>query len=202
MCLGPFATKGPGGLSQLSVWWMSLGITVEYTRPGHPQDNGSHERMHRTMKHECCTPGSKNMEAQQQRINRWRKEFNHERPHESIDMSVPASLYHPSNNPMRRDDILSPYDPMEEVIWVNALGNTEFDKTELYIGKAFRQVEVAVDRFPDNSLIEFRYIDVKLGEYMPGRGQDRIMPPGHYEKEDQKGVSKTPVRRPRTVRKK
>ncbi len=198
----PFATKGPGGLSQLAVWWMSLGISVEYTRPGHPQDNGSHERMHKTMKAECCTPGSKNMKAQQQRINRWQKEFNQIRPHETIEMSVPASLYHPSNNPMRRGDILSPYGPMEEVVWVNALGTAEFDKTELYIGKAFRQVEVAVDRFPDSPLIEFRYIDVKLGEYMPGRDQESILAPGYYEKKDQKGKTDKPARRPRTVRKK
>jgi transposase InsO family protein len=59
----PFASMGPGGLSRLSVWWIGLGISVEFTRPGCPQDNGSHERMHRTMKRECCVPASANLRA-------------------------------------------------------------------------------------------------------------------------------------------
>ena len=56
---------GPGGLSRLSVWWLELGIEVEFTRPGCPQDNGCHERMHRTLKGECCLPASVNLRAQQ-----------------------------------------------------------------------------------------------------------------------------------------
>jgi len=75
----PFASCGPGGLSKLSVWWLSLGIDVEFTRPGKPQDNGCHERMHRTMKAECCEPASANRAAQQRRFERWRVEFNRKR---------------------------------------------------------------------------------------------------------------------------
>jgi transposase InsO family protein len=66
----PFASVGPGGLSKLSVWWIGLGIEVQFSRPGCPQDNGCHERMHRTMKAECCKPSSANRKAQQQRFNR------------------------------------------------------------------------------------------------------------------------------------
>jgi transposase InsO family protein len=90
----PFASVGPGGLSKLSVWWISLGIEVQFTRPGCPQDNGSHERMHKTMKAECCKPSSINRRAQQLRMNRWRHEFNHERPHESLGQKVPAEVGH------------------------------------------------------------------------------------------------------------
>ena len=69
----PFGSIGPGGLSKLSVWWISLGIDVEFIKPASPQENGSHERMHRTMKAECCKPASANGVAQQRRFDRWRK---------------------------------------------------------------------------------------------------------------------------------
>ena len=93
----PFASVGPGGLSRLSVWWIGLGISVEFTRPGCPQDNGCHERMHRTMKSECCAPASANRIAQRQRFDRWRMEFNKERPHESIGQEFPATPHRASN---------------------------------------------------------------------------------------------------------
>ena len=70
----PFASMGAGGLSQLSVWCISLGIEVQFSRPGCPQDNGCHERMHRTMKAESCRNASVNGRTQQQRLNRLRKE--------------------------------------------------------------------------------------------------------------------------------
>ena len=92
----PFASQVPGGLSKLSVWWIGLGIEVLSSRPGCPQDNGCHERMHRTMKAECCKPPSVNGYAQQQRFNRWHKEFNEERPHEGLRMRLPAEVYQPS----------------------------------------------------------------------------------------------------------
>ena len=80
----PFASMGAGGLSQLSVWWITLGIEVQFSRPACPQENGCHERRHRTMKAECCKSPSIDRWAQQQRFNRWRKEFNEERPHEAL----------------------------------------------------------------------------------------------------------------------
>lgn len=92
----PFASIALGGLSQLSVWWIEQGIRVEFTRPGSPQDNGSHERMHRDLKAEVTRPASPNMTAQQKRFDRWRHEYNHDRPHEALDMLRPAEIYHPS----------------------------------------------------------------------------------------------------------
>jgi len=86
----PFGSIGPGGLSKLTVWWISLGIDVEFIKPASPYQNGSHERMHRTLKDECCTPPSANRQAQQKRFDRWRKEFNEERPHEAIGQRAPA----------------------------------------------------------------------------------------------------------------
>lgn len=92
----PFASVALGGLSQLSVWWIEQGIRVEFTNPGSPQDNGSHERMHRDLKAEATKPPSKNMAAQKKRLERWRHEYNHERPHEALDMLRPAEIYHRS----------------------------------------------------------------------------------------------------------
>ena len=93
----PFPSHGLGRLSALSAWWVEQGIEVEFSRPASPQDNGSRERMHRDLKAEATQPPSVNLPAQQRRFERWRHEFNHERPHESLGMRTPASVYQPSN---------------------------------------------------------------------------------------------------------
>jgi putative transposase len=86
----PFASvRGLLGLSRLSVWWVALGIDLERGRPGHPQDNGAHERMHRDMSHELEAMG----ECDQQAWDLWRQTFNYERPHEALGMRCPGELY-------------------------------------------------------------------------------------------------------------
>jgi transposase InsO family protein len=100
----PFASHGVGRLSALSAWWVEQGIEVEFSRPASPQDNGSHERMHRDLKAEATKPPSVNLPAQQRRFERWRHEFNHERPHESLGMRTPASFYQPSARRLNEDD--------------------------------------------------------------------------------------------------
>lgn len=92
----PFATTALGRLSLLSVWWIRLGISPELIQPAHPEQNGRHERMHRTLKAEATRPPSANLQAQQTRFNRFRAEYNYERPHEALDQETPASLYQPS----------------------------------------------------------------------------------------------------------
>lgn len=106
----PFASTGLGGLSRLSVWWIKLGILPERTRPGHPQDNGMHERMHRTLKAETANPPRATKKEQQEAFDRWRFEFNHERPHEALGMLTPASQYQPSSRKMP-DEIGDPEYP-------------------------------------------------------------------------------------------
>ena len=100
----PFASGGIGGLSRLSVWWIEQGIEVEFTRPGKPQDNGSHERMHKDLKAEATKPPSANLRAQQKRFKRWRDQYNHERPHEALDMRRPAELYQPITRRLNEKD--------------------------------------------------------------------------------------------------
>lgn len=92
----PFASTGAGGLSRLSVWWLKLGIKAERIAPGHPQQNGRHERMHGTLKEATADPPAATTAAQQRRFNRFRREFNEERPHEALGQKPPASLYRAS----------------------------------------------------------------------------------------------------------
>ncbi len=94
----PFASpNGLFNLSRLSVWWLRLGINIERIKPGNPQQNGRHERMHLTLKKETTRPPGMNSLQQQARFDEFIHEFNSERPHEALDMKVPDEVYTPSN---------------------------------------------------------------------------------------------------------
>jgi hypothetical protein len=92
----PFATNTLARLPTLSAWWIRLGILPELIEPGKPQQNGRHERMHRTLKAETTRPPANTCRGQQRKFDRFRKEFNSERPHEALDMQTPGSLYQSS----------------------------------------------------------------------------------------------------------
>jgi transposase InsO family protein len=92
----PFASTALGRLSSLSVWWIRLGIRRELIEPGKPQQNGQHERMHRTLKAETTRPPEANLAKQQRLFNRFMREYNEVRPHEGIELKTPASLYEAS----------------------------------------------------------------------------------------------------------
>ena len=92
----PFASLGLGGLSRLSVWCIRLGVMPERIEPGHPEQNGRHERMHRTLKEDTAQPPKATARAQQRAFHRFRRMYNEERPHEALGMAVPASVYVPS----------------------------------------------------------------------------------------------------------
>jgi hypothetical protein len=85
------------GLSKLALGWMKLGIVHERIQAGRPQQNGRHERMHRTLKEDTTKPPASSLRAQQSRFDNFRYVFNNERPHEGLKNAVPASLYHPSS---------------------------------------------------------------------------------------------------------
>jgi transposase InsO family protein len=90
----PFASpNGLFNLSKLSVWWLRLGISIERIRPGHPQQNGRHERMHLTLKQETTRPAAANSLQQQAKFDAFLEEFNQERPHEALAMKSPADVY-------------------------------------------------------------------------------------------------------------
>ncbi len=92
----PFASRALAGLSRLAVWWIKLGIVPERIAAGHPEQNGRHERMHRTLKQEAAQPPAANRRQQQQALDQFRKQYNEVRPHEALQMRTPASVYQPS----------------------------------------------------------------------------------------------------------
>jgi transposase InsO family protein len=98
----PFATASVGGLSELSVWWIKLGITPERIEPGKPQQNGRHERMHRTLAEETTRPPAADGAAQQLMFDRFRGDYNNVRPHEALGQRTPVSEY--SNSPRSMPD--------------------------------------------------------------------------------------------------
>ena len=92
----PFASRAPAGLSELSAWWLKLGIRHERIEPGKPQQNGRHERMHLTLKLDTATPPRSSLRAQQRAFDRFRREYNEIRPHEALSNRTPADFYRPS----------------------------------------------------------------------------------------------------------
>ena len=124
----PFATNTLARLSALSAWWVRLGILPDLIEPGKPQQNGRHERMHRTLKAETTRPPAANRQAQQRKFNRFQKEFNDERPHEALDMATPASLYVPSTREMPSRLPPLEYPDRFEVRYVSYNGGIRWNK--------------------------------------------------------------------------
>jgi len=92
----PFASRAPGGLSRLAMWWIKLGIVPERIAAGHPEQNGRHERLHRTLQQDAAQPPAANRREQQRVLDRFRQEYNEVRPHEALEMRTPSEVYQPS----------------------------------------------------------------------------------------------------------
>ena len=169
----PFAGRGLSGLSRLSVWWIKLGIRPERIECGKPQQNGRHERMHRTLKQDTAKPPMPDMDRQQLRFNQFRHEYNNERPHEALGQKPPASLYEPS--PRRFPERLREpeYEHGIEIRTVRHGGEISFKKnyyliSELLAGERVGLVEVADGKHE----IRFGFhpigiLDTRLGRIEP-----------------------------------
>lgn len=123
----PFATNTLARLSRLSAWWVRLGVLPQLIEPGKPQQNGRHERMHRTLKAETTRPPAYAMPSQQVRFDHFKKEFNHERPHEALDQNTPDSAYRASPRPMPRKLPPLEYPDRFEVRYVSANGGIRWN---------------------------------------------------------------------------
>jgi putative transposase len=131
----PFASLATGGLSRLSVWWIKLGITPVRIMPGKPQQNGRHERMHKTLKAETAQPPAASLAAQQRRFDDFRAQFNHQRPHEALGQAVPATVYTPSPRPFpaRLED--PPYPSDFELRRVRSNGEIKWQGELIFIAQ-------------------------------------------------------------------
>jgi putative transposase len=146
---GPFATKAIAGLSRLNVWWTQLGIKQDRIAPGRPDQNGSHERMHRTLKQDTVVPPASDGRAQQERFDAFRGEFNFERPHEALGMRTPSSLY--TRSPRELPERLpEPEYPAHCVIrQVRANGILYFRDRSVFLSELLIGQLVALEEFAD-----------------------------------------------------
>ncbi len=145
----PFATTGIHGLSQLNVWWMRLGIQHQRILPAHPQQNGAHERMHKTLKAEAIRPPRGSLAAQQRTFNSFRTLYNQERPHEHLSGRTPASFYRPSPRPY--PETLPPleYPGHFLVKRVTNAGTFRFKHRLLFIANALKQHHIGFEEVDD-----------------------------------------------------
>ena len=134
----PFASVGLGGLSSLGVWFVKLGIRPERIEKAHPEQNGRHERMHRTLKAEAISPPRKTMREQQRAFDRFRVTYNNDRPHEALGQRTPASIYRSSSReyPAKFSEIEYPQNLSIRQVKEN--GCLKWRGTELYLSGALR----------------------------------------------------------------
>jgi transposase InsO family protein len=158
----PFAGSGAGGLTRLTVKWIKLGIRLERTDPGSPQQNGRHERMHATLKAETARPPAASLAAQQLRFDRFRAVYNHERPHEALGQETPASRYRPSPRayPPRIEEPY--YDAEQAVRRVRSNGEIKWGGDLIFVSEALVGEPVGVAETETGDWI-IRFADHPLG---------------------------------------
>jgi transposase InsO family protein len=141
----PFASvQNLWGLSKLSVWWMSLGIKLDRDDPGHPEQNGGHERMHRDMMVELEGQIDGNLNEHQKVFEKWRKEFNEERPHESLGMKRPAELYKKSEKNYEGERVDIEYGCGMKSRAVNDRGFFNYCGTRIFVGNPFDGYHIGI----------------------------------------------------------
>jgi putative transposase len=148
------------GLSKLSVWWLRLGIGLERIQPGHPQQNGRHERMHLTLKKEATKPPGKNFLQQQARFDHFIEEYNQVRPHQALGMHYPAEIYRPSARPYRGLPPLE-YPLHDQTVTVTQCGRLCFGGRKINLSAVFAGHNVGVKEVADHVwMISFMHYDL------------------------------------------
>jgi len=148
------------GLSTLSVWWLRLGVALERIKPGHPQQNGRHERMHLTLKKDATTPAAANVLQQQARFDTFIEQYNRERPHQALGMKVPADLYEPSPRRYRGlEDLTYPFH--DQTIAVTRCGRICFQGRKVNLSHVFAGQHVGVTQVGERIwLVTFMQYDL------------------------------------------
>jgi putative transposase len=151
------------GLSKLSVWWLRLGIALERIKPGHPEQNGRHERMHLTLKREATKPAARNVLQQQARFDRFVDQYNTERPHEALAMRVPADVYAPSARPYRGLTALE-YPLHDWTATVTTCGRICYRRRKINVSQVFAGQMVGVRQMSERIWL-VTFMDYDLGYF-------------------------------------
>jgi putative transposase len=166
----PFAsTSAFFGLSKLSVWWLRLGIGIERIKPGNPQQNGRHERMHLTLKKEATKPAGKNFLQQQAKFDRFIECYNHERPHQALNMQYPGELYTPSPRPYQGlTDLEYPFH--DRTITVTRCGRICIGRRKVNLSAVFAGQNVGITEVSEQIwMVSFMHYDLGFFDHEAGR---------------------------------
>jgi putative transposase len=166
----PFASPNAlFGLSRLSVWWLRLGINIERIKPGNPQQNGRHERIHLTLKKEATKPAAVNFLQQQSRFDDFVEVYNCQRPHQALNMKYPAEVYTPSPRAYRPPD--PPEYPFHDrTVRVTRCGRICIGKRKIHLSQSFAGQLVGIREVADNIwLVSFLEFDLGYFDELEGR---------------------------------
>lgn len=158
----PFASTGIHGLCALNVWWMKLGIVHQRITPSSPQENGAHERMHRTLKARSTRPPAASLRGQQWKFDGFQREYNVERPHEALDDEPPASLWVPSPRPYPARIAPPEYPGHFEVRRVSNAGEFKIGAQHRFLSQALKGDHVGLESI-DDGLWNITYYNTLLG---------------------------------------
>lgn len=160
----PFASNALARLSQLSTWWIKLGIYPELIEPGRPSQNGIHERMHKTLKQEATIPPGASLPAQQRMLEAFRKDFNEERGHEALGMKRPGEVYQPSLRPMPRR--IQPYEyPAHYLVRrVSRCGTIRVLKQQVFVSNTLAEDAVGLEEV-DDGVYDLYFCFYQIGRY-------------------------------------
>lgn len=170
----PFASTGIGNLSRLSIWWIRLGIVPERIEPGQPQQNGRHERMHRTLKSVLGQPAATNLRQQQRQLDAFRQHYNEERPHESLAQQKPCSCYQASDRSYPKHLPELEYPSWFESVKVHRSGVVYWHSMTIYVSHLLEGQPVGMEATGDG-LWEVYFGPVRLG-----RLDERKIDKSHY----------------------
>ena len=167
----PFACGGTCGLTRLAVKWAERGIRLERIEPGHPEQNGRHERLHRTLKAETLAPPAADATTQQRRFDHFRREYNNLRPHQALGQRPPGELYRRRTHPVKRARRAWPYPTDWQLRRVRSNGEIRWRSRLLFVSEALVAKQVALEQLGDERW-RLWFADLALG--VIDRGANRL----------------------------